>query len=74
MTPCPVAVKYLFRRDDSSPQPPLAGRLIGLAVGVLLLSLAATVALHVFEMLVPVVVPLLVLIGIYAVLFGRHRK
>jgi hypothetical protein len=64
----------LLRRDDSSPRPPLAGRLIGLAAGVLLLSLAVLFALHVISLLVPVVVPLLVLSCIYAVLFGRHRS
>jgi hypothetical protein len=68
-------VKALFRRDDSSPRPPLAGRLAGLAVGVGLLSLAALLALHVIEMLVPVVVPLLVLVGIYTIMVGRrHHK
>jgi uncharacterized membrane protein YgaE (UPF0421/DUF939 family) len=63
-----------FRRDDSTPRPPLAGRLIGMAVGVGLLSLAALFAAHVVAVVVPVVVPLLVLVGIYAVIVPRHRK
>jgi hypothetical protein len=63
-----------FRREDSSPRPPLAGRLIGLAAGVGLLSLAALFALHVIALLIPVVVPLLVLTGIYAVIAPRHRR
>lgn len=62
-----------FLRDGDTPRPPLAGRLIGLAVGVLLLSLAAYVALDVVQALVPVVVPLIVLVGIYSLLLGRTR-
>jgi hypothetical protein len=42
-----------LRRDPSTPRPPLAGRLIGLAVGVLALSLAAYVALDVLAALIP---------------------
>jgi hypothetical protein len=62
-----------FLRDDGTPRPPLAGQLIGLAVGVLLLSLAVYVALDVVQALVPVVAPLIVLVGIYLVMFGRAR-
>ncbi|HEX5120055.1 MAG TPA: hypothetical protein VFW65_33115 [Pseudonocardiaceae bacterium] len=64
----------LFRRDDSSPRPPLAGRLVGLAVGVGLLSVAALFTLHVIELLIPVVVPLVVLAGIYLVVFGKFHR
>jgi CHASE2 domain-containing sensor protein len=63
-----------LRRDHDVPRPPLAGRLIGLAVGVLLLSFAASVALHVVQLLIPVVLPLVVLIGIYAVMFRRRHR
>ena len=62
-----------LRHHSDTPRPPLAGRLIGLAVGVLLLSLAAYVALDVVQALVPVVAPLIVLIGIYSLLLGRTR-
>jgi hypothetical protein len=62
-----------FLRDDSTPRPPLAGRLIGLAIGVLLLSLAVYVALDVAQALIPVVAPLIVLIGIYSLMVGRGR-
>jgi hypothetical protein len=62
-----------FRRDSSTPRPPMAGRLIGLAVGVLLLSVAAYVAFKVMTALIPVVVPLLVMIGIYLVIFKRRH-
>lgn len=62
-----------FRRHGDAPRPPLTGRLIGLAVGVLLLSLASYVALDVVQALVPVVAPLIVLIGIYSLLLGRTR-
>jgi hypothetical protein len=63
-----------FRRGDSSPRPPLAGRLAGLAVGVGLLSLASLFALHVLALLLPVVVPLLVLVGIYAAITPHRRR
>jgi hypothetical protein len=62
-----------LRRHSDAPRPPLAGRLIGLAVGVLLLSLAAYVALDVVQALVPIAAPLIVLIGIYSLLLGRMR-
>ncbi len=63
-----------FRRDDSAPRPPLAGRLIGLSVGVLLLSFAAYVAFGVLQVLIPIVVPLFVLIGVYQLMFGKRHK
>lgn len=63
-----------FRGDGSSPRPPMAGRLVGLAVGVGCLSLAALFALHVLEVLIPVVVPLLGVLFVYTVMFGRHRR
>ncbi|WP_410623216.1 hypothetical protein [Amycolatopsis sp. cmx-8-4] len=63
-----------LKRDDDAPRPPLAGRLIGLAVGVLVLSGAVYVAASVVQALIPLMVPLVVLIGIYAVMFGKHRK
>jgi hypothetical protein len=63
-----------LRPDDNTPQPPLAGRLIGLAVGVLLLSFAAYIALGVVQVLIPIVVPLVVLIGIYSGMFRKHHK
>lgn len=63
-----------FRGSDSSPRPPLAGRLIGLAVGVGLLSVTALFALHVLEALIPVVLPLLGVLFVYTVMFGRHRR
>jgi hypothetical protein len=55
-----------FRSDDSSPRPPLPGRLIGLAVGVALLSLSALFVLHVVGLLIPVVVPLFGVLLVYA--------
>jgi hypothetical protein len=67
-------MKLPFLRDDDAPRPPLAGRLIGLAVGVLALSGAVYVGLGIVEALIPVVVPLVVLLGIYSMLFGRRHK
>lgn len=62
-----------FRGGGGSSGPPLAGRLIGLAVGLLLLALSVLFALHVLEVLIPVVVPLLGVLLIYTVMF-RHRR
>jgi CHASE2 domain-containing sensor protein len=66
-------VLWWFRRDGSSSRPPLAYRLVGLAVGMGLLSITTLFALHVLEVLIPVVVPLLGLLFVYVVMFGRHR-
>jgi|GEM_PF-7073753 len=63
-----------FRGSDSSPRPPLAGRLVGLAVGVLSLSLAALLALDVVEAVIPVVLPLAGVLFIYTVLLGNRRR
>lgn len=65
---------FKFHRDDSTPRPPLAGRLVGLAVGVLLLSLAVYVALDVLAALVAVTVPLLAMALVYIIIVGRFRK
>ncbi|WNV83471.1 hypothetical protein [Umezawaea sp. Da 62-37] len=62
-----------FRHDDGSPKPPLAGQMVGLAIGLLLLSFAALVALDVVKILVPIVLPLLALIGVYTLMFRRHK-
>jgi hypothetical protein len=62
-----------MRSDDGSPKPPLAGQMIGLALGLLLLSFAALVALDVVKILVPIVLPLLALIGVYALMFRRSK-
>jgi hypothetical protein len=68
-------MRSLFHRDGDAPRLPLAGRLVGLAVGVTLLSLSVLFALHVVALLIPVVVPLFALVSIYAVMFGRrHHK
>jgi hypothetical protein len=67
-------MKNWLQHGEHSPRPPLPGRLVGLAIGVLLLSLATYVALDVVLALIPVVVPLIVLFGIYSVIFrGRHK-
>lgn len=63
-----------FRGGGGSSGPPLAGRLVGLSVGVGLLALSALFALHVLDVLIPVVVPLLGVLLIYTVMFGRHRR
>jgi hypothetical protein len=42
-------VIFKFLRDSDAPRPPLAGRLVGMAVGVLLLSGAVYIALGVFK-------------------------
>lgn len=67
-------MRFWFQRDEDAPRPPVAGRLIGVAVGVFLLSLAIYVALGVIAELIPIVVPLLGVIGIYLVMFRRHHK
>jgi len=61
------------RGDDGSPKPPLAGQMIGLAIGLLLLSFAALVALDVVRILAPIVLPLFALVGVYALMFRRHK-
>jgi hypothetical protein len=63
-------VIFKFLRDSDAPRPPLAGRLVGLAVGVLLLSGAVYVALGVIE----AVVPFLAVAVMYGVMFGRGRR
>jgi len=52
----------------------MAGRLVGLAVGVGLLALSVWFALHVLDVLIPMVVPLIGVLLIYTVMFGRHRR
>lgn len=64
-----------FHGDGGSPRPPLAGRLVGLAVGVALLALSTWLALHVVTELIAILVPLLGLLFVYAVIFGGfHRR
>jgi lipopolysaccharide export LptBFGC system permease protein LptF len=67
-------VIFKFLRDSDAPRPPLAGRLVGLAVGVLLLSGAVYVALGVIEAVVTMLVPFLAVAVIYGVMFGRGRR
>lgn len=63
-----------LQRDGDASRPPLAGRLIGLAVGMLVLSGAVYVAAGVVKVLIPLAVPLVVLIGIYMIMRGKHHK
>lgn len=65
---------FWSRHNSESPRPPLAGRLVGLAIGVLALSIAAYVALDVVKLLIPVVVPLIAFLGVYSFMFGRRHK
>jgi hypothetical protein len=67
-------IPWFKQRDDDAPRPPLAGRLIGLAVGVLVLSGAGYVAVGVIQALIPLVVPLVVLVGVYLMMRGKHHK
>jgi hypothetical protein len=67
-------VIFKFFRDHDTPQPPLAGRLVGLSVGVLLLSFAVYVAMDVLAALLSLVVPFLAVVVIYAVMVGRMRR
>jgi hypothetical protein len=64
-----------LRRHGDAPRPPLAGRLIGLAVGVLLLAGSVHLALGVIEALATMLVPFVAVAIIHWVMFGRrHHK
>lgn len=63
-----------FLRDDGTPRPPLAGRLIGLSVGVLLLAGVMHLALGVIETLVTMLVPFMAVAILYGVMVGRGRR
>jgi hypothetical protein len=67
-------VIFKFFRGDDAPRPPLAGRMIGWAIGLVLLSGAVAIALEVVEALIPILVPLVGLVFIYSLLLGRRPK
>lgn len=54
-------------------QVPLPGRIVGLALAILGLALAARVAWVVIEPLLPALVTLAVLLVIYRVMFGKFK-
>lgn|GEM_PF-7086836 len=56
------------------PGAPLAGRLLGLALALLMLTLVVRFTLGVIAALVSVIVPLIVVLAIYRVMFGGFRK
>ncbi len=64
----------LFRRGESGEQPPLAGRLLGLSLGIVGLAVAVKLALGVVVEVVQVVVPLLGLVGIYLIASRGTRR
>ncbi|MEV8439059.1 hypothetical protein AB0425_16920 [Actinosynnema sp. NPDC051121] len=66
-------MKFLPSGSDG-PRPPLAGRLIGLAIGLALLSLAVMLALDVIAELLAIAVPLAGVAVVYMLTFRRPHK
>jgi hypothetical protein len=63
----------LFRHGDDIPRPPLAGRLVGLAVGVCLLALGLYFFIDVVQTVVALFMPFIALIIIYRIILGKLR-
>ena len=65
----------LLRRGEGGDRPPLAGRLVGLGLGIVCLAVAVKLALQVVVELVHVAVPLLGIVGVYLLVSrgGRRR-
>lgn len=57
----------------SDAKPPLPGRIIGYAVAVVVVAAAARAVWELLQPLVPVLVVLLALAGLYWLVFGRLR-
>lgn len=66
----------LWRHDPEMPRAPLAGRLLGFGLALAALAIAVRLAADTIVVLLPVLLPLAVLIGIYRLLLGclRSRK
>jgi hypothetical protein len=64
----------LMHRGGGLPRPPLPGQLIGLAFGILVLAGAVYVALRVVVVVLSLLAPLLVLLMVYRLFFGRLRR
>ncbi|WP_433268945.1 hypothetical protein ACQPZF_05585 [Actinosynnema sp. CS-041913] len=67
-------MKFLLPSGGDGPRPPLAGRLVGLAIGLALLSLAVMLALDVIAELVAIAVPLLGVALVYVLMFRCGHK
>lgn len=62
-----------WRRDRDTPRPPLAGRLIGLAVGVCLFGLALYFFIDVVQLVVVTFMPFIAVVIIYRLILGKLR-
>lgn len=62
-----------FRHSDDTPRPPLAGRLVGLAVGVCLLALGLYFFIDVMQAVVALLMPFIALVIIYRLILGKLR-
>jgi hypothetical protein len=67
-------VSPLFRRGDDTNRAPLAGQLVGLALGVIALTIALNLAFDLIVELLQLGAPLLALFAVYAIFMRSRRR